>query len=69
MAQGPAGSNRQGIKKPALIFPHMFYTFGHLKQYSKVKHEASKKIPPCQKLVVVKELSKSPSFTAFQMYG
>lgn len=45
----------------------MFYTFGHLKHYSNERHGPSKKIPPWQQPVLVKELSKTPSFIAFQM--
>lgn len=64
-----AGSIKQEIKKPALNFPHVFYTFGHLIQYSKEKHRLHKNIPSWQQPILVKELSKTPSFTAFQMYG
>lgn len=76
MAQGIVGkgwfNQARDKKKPPLIFlifPNVFYTFGHLKHYSKEKHGPSKKIPSWQQPVLVKELSKAPSFIAFQMYG
>lgn len=59
----------KGQKKLGLIFPHVFYIFGHLIQYSEEKHGPRKKIPPWQQSVLIKELSKTPSFIAFQMYG